>query len=201
MNNFIYKLKRDFKDCVENNKLFLVFLLSFFILGTIIAIICYIKFRDVLTIKNLTDKIFIDFLKGQKSIFGYCFLKFFKFVIVYILVILLCFNNFSCYVICLYILYFSYGLTFNLCLITLCYGFFGFIYGLIFLLIFGLLFLLLIVSLSLFCKNYCKNCKGYFNIFYDNWQEFLIILGITLSLLILELIFVPMLTKTFIIVL
>lgn len=201
MNNFICKLKRDYKDCLVNNKLFLVFFISFFILGIIIAIICYIQFRDIITIKNLTDKFLIDFLKGQKSIFGYCFLKFLKFILIYFLVILLCYNNFSCYLICLYVLYFSYSLVFNLCLISLCFGFFGFIFGLLFILLFGLMYLMLICSLSLFCKSYCKNCRRYFDIFYDNCQGFLIILGITLILLILELIFIPMLTKTFIIVL
>lgn len=201
MNNFVYKLKREFKDCAKENKLFLVFLCSFFILGIVISIICYIKFRDVITIKNLTDKFLIDFLKGQKSIFSYCFLKFLKFLLIYFLVILLCYNNFSCYLICLYVLYFSYSLIFNLCLITLCFGFFGFIYGLFFILIFGLIYLILIISLSLFCKNYCKNCRGYFATICENYLGILIILGLTLILLILELIFVPILTKTFIIVL
>ena len=105
MNNFFYKLKREFKNRVKENKLFLVFLFSFFILGIVISIICYIKFRDVITIKNLTDKFLIDFLKGQKSIFGYCFLKLLKFLLIYFLVILLCYNNYSCYLICLYVLY------------------------------------------------------------------------------------------------
>ena len=200
MNTFFYKLKREFKNHVKENKLFLVFLFSFFILGIVISIICYIKFRDVITIKNLTDKFLIDFLKGQKSIFGYCFLKLLKFLLIYFLVILLCYNNYSCYLICLYVLYFSYSLIFNLCLITLCFGFFGFIYGLLFILIFGLIYLILIGCLSLLCKN-CRNYRTYFATICENYLGILIILGLTLILLILELIFIPMLTKTFIIVL
>lgn len=202
MKNFLNKLKRDYLDCTNNNKIFLVFLLCFFVCGIVIAIICHFRFRDFLTLNNLTDKLLLNYIKKSSSLFSYFILKFFNLILISLILILICFNKYLSYLTCILMLYLGYCLTFNFCLIILLFGVFGFIYGLILLVIFGLIYSFILFSICLFCRNihFCHN-TSYFKELKNLLPIFLTCLIIIFILLILEIILMPMLSNTFIIVL
>lgn len=201
MNNFFNKLKRDYYEALKCNKLFLVFLLSFFVLGIIIAIICFIRFNSYLTIGNLTDKLMLDYLKRSCGVFRFFILRFLFYLLLVAIIVLLCCNKYSCFVVCFLMLYLGYNIIFNLCLITLCFGFFGFLYGLIVVFVLGLIFAFVLFSISILCCNCLKSCYGYFKEIGNIYTLLLLAIGIIFVLLILQIILMSLLSSTFIIVL
>lgn len=200
MISYFNKLKKDVLDSIYINKLFLVFLLIAFILGVILAFICFFNFKNVITIKNLTDKLLLNYFKCNYSLFKFFILKLLLISSLIVFVIIICANKISKYLMCFISLYYSYCLIFNLCVISLIFGFFGFIFALTIVFLLGLIYFLLVIVLMLLCLNKNNYCCNYFFNLRNILNYILIIYGLIFIILILEIIFIPLMSNTFIII-
>lgn len=198
MTNFFKKLKEEFIKIINCNKLFLVFLLIAFCLGLIIAIINLVSLKSVIIFNNLADVCLLRYLGKEISLFSFFLQRFFAYLLLFCFVILLCFNKFTSFLICFLTLYLTYLFVFDMGVVIICFGFFGIIFAIVNILIFNLCYLCLIFSLSLFCKS-CYG-RNYFNNLCCQYQFILILLLVLTVLCLLEMILLPLLSSTFIIV-
>lgn len=198
MNNFFKKLKEEFVRIYNSNKLFLVFLLISFLVGIIIAIINLISFKSIICLNNLIDVCLLGYFKKNISLFGFFVQKYFLCLFILILVFLVCSNKYSIYLLCALTLYFAYLIVFNMGVIILCFGFFGVIFAIFNILLTKLCFLLLCLFFGLYLKSNC-GCNYFANAI-KNYKFLLIICLILFVLVLLEMILLPLLSSTFIII-
>ena len=198
MTNFFKKLKEEFIRITNSNKLFLVFLLISFVLGISIAIINLISFKNVICLKDLTDFCLSQYFANDISLFAFFLKRFFVCVLIFLFVILICFNKYTSFLLCLLTLYLAYMLVFNMGVVIVCFGFFGVIFAFINILMFSLLYLFIFLSLGLFCK--CVNCRNYFFNLCSCFQFPLFLMICLFILCLLEMLLLPFLSSTFIII-
>jgi len=202
MKNYFNKLKEFLFDGILNNKIFLVFLLCFFVIGLIVAVISFVSFKDYISLYNLSDKLLLNHILHNFSGFKYFILKLLVYILIFFVVLLLCSNNILKYFISLIILYLSYNLLFNFLLITYIFGLFGCIFAIVNILIIGLINIALIIIFALIClqAKFEYNCYNYFNSIYSILPVLLVIVAGFVVVLFLQALLIPILSNTFVII-
>lgn len=200
MINFIRRVKDEVFSLIVENKIFLLFFLIPFVLGIVLAIIYLINFKEVLTIKNLIDTCLYKYLKCEISLFAYLIRRFLLFLLFFICIFAFHCNKFTQFLTFALVLYYSYFICFNMGIVIICFGFFGFLYALIMYLVLGILYLLLLLIMALFCKQ-CKMSGNYLGSCKKGYPICCVLVGALLVLNIIEIILLPILSSTFIIIL
>ena len=115
-----YKTKSNISFFLSRYKKLIVILSLLVLFGIVIGIITASKISGSITINNLLDKNFYNFLSGNKSDFGLFFSYLFIFLV---LVSVIMFLNFSPWLMCttfLLLIFYSYFIAFNVtCIIVL----------------------------------------------------------------------------------
>lgn len=199
MSIFLNEIKRKVLDCFKVNKVYFIFLISFFLLGVIIGLISVFTYFKILDINNLTDSCLLNYLKDKIGLFSFLIRRFFHIFLIFISIFIISFNKFTCFLNSVILLYLGYILIFNLSVIIICFGFFGVIYSLISILIIGLALNLLLIITMMICRDCCLCNFGFLNGCKDNFILFLILLALILVLCILEILLLPFLSSTFIV--
>lgn len=196
------KVINDFKSKIieicKNNKLFLLEILLAFLMGVVIAIIYLINCKDFLTFKNLIDNTLFLYLKRNIGLFSFFIRKFFTFILFFLLIFFIFMNKFTKYLYLLVTLYLGYSIIFNMGIIILTFGFFGFIFAIIITLILGLAYFALFSIFAIDCNN-CLCSNFYLNGFKNDILNFFLITILVLILLIVEIILVSIFSSIFII--
>lgn len=196
------KLLNDFKrnifKSIKNNKIFFMFILSAFFIGVIIGVISLIAYKEIIVFKNLIDNPLYLYIKHDISLFSFFIRKLLLLLLIAVISFLLCLNKISKYLYLLISLYLGYLMIFNMGVIIICFGFFGFIFALINILLIGLLYFLILTLIVLNCNdclcfnNVLMQCKNRLSVF-------LLLLVLLVIACVLEMLLVPLFSSTFII--
>lgn len=198
MTNFFKKLKEECARIFNSNKLFLVFLLISFLIGIVIAIINLISFKNIICLNNLIDLCLLGYFKKNINLFGFFLQRFFLCFFVLGLVIVVCCNKYSSYLLCALTLYMAYIIVFNMGVTILCFGFFGVIFSIFVIFLIKFSFLILCLFLGLYLQSSCKT--KYFSYVFSNYKFLLCFCFALFAVVLLETILLPLLSSTFIII-
>lgn len=198
MTKFFQKLKNELIDCFCFNRFFLLFLLICFVFGIIIAIINLINLKEIIVLNNLSDCFLLDYLKNDIGLFAFFLKRFFLNLFIYLIIIVVCFNKYTSYILCFLMLYFGYIIVFNMGVFILCFGFFGLIFALINIFLIGICYIFLMIFLSFFCKKSCG--RNYFASVFSNYEGLCVLLLALLVLCLIEMILLPLLSSTFVVI-
>ena len=138
----------------------------------------------------------LAYIVKEISLFSFFIKRFFLNLFVFGLILLLCFNKLCSYVVALITIYLGYSIIFNMGVLIICFGFFGFIYSLIYLIVSFLLILSMIVF-ALNCRYH--NCSHGYILSVIRCRTTIVCLLFVVLILILETILTPILCSTFII--
>jgi len=196
------KVFNDFKkqviDCIKNNSLFSVLIFSAFFIGVVIAVINLITFKEILSFKNLIDVPLYLYIKQDISLFSFFIRKFFLVLLLCIISFLLCTNKFTKYIYLFICVYLGYVIVFNMGIIIICFGFFGFVFAFLITLLLNALYFLVLSLIVLNC-NECLCLNNYFINFKNRLPLFLILLGFVLLVALIEMLLTALLSSIFII--
>lgn len=200
MLKILKKIKDDIFSLLSESKVYLLFFAIPFTLGIILGIIYLVNFKEVLTIKNLIDFRLYRYLTNEISLFVFFLRNFFLLVLFNIFIFIFHLNRYTQFLCFVLILYLSYYLCFNTGIVILCFGFFGIIYSLVYYLIFGLCFIILLSIMIVFCRQ-CLLSGNYINSCKNGYPLIVFLMCASLVLCLVQLVLLPFMTSTFIIVL
>ena len=193
---FLKDLKRQVLECFAKKKVFLILIISTFLLGVIIAVISLFGLRDILSFRNLLDNPLCLYIKKDINLFSFFIRRFFLLLLCGCVCFLLILNKYTKYFCLLIFLYLSYFFVFNMGIIIISFGFFGLLFAIFVMLLFWLLYLFLLLCFVMLCLNSnCKYSKDYKT--YLIFGLFIMVLFFLLALL--EMILTALLSSAFII--
>jgi len=203
MLNFLNNLKINIQTAFKQHIVFFFIILACLLISIISAIITCVNYFEYFTIKNLTDKLLISYLKNDISIWSLFIRRFFNFLFFAILIYLLCCSKYSAPFSLIIICFLAFNLVLNIFVFIRLFGFWGAVVSIIVFLLIGLILLATLIIFSLLCLEYSchqQNLKCYFNLSGGLGFIFLTLMCVFLVLAILELILLPICSSVIIIV-
>ena len=203
MLNFLNNLKINIQTAFNKHRVFFFIILACLLISIISAIITCVNYFEYFTIKNLTDKLLLSYLKNDISIWSLFIRRFFNYLLLAALIYLLCCNKYSAPFSIIIICFLSFNIVLNICIFIRLFGFLGAIVSSIIFLLIGAVLIASLIIFSMLCLEYSchqQNIKHYFNLSGGLGFIFLIFLCIFLILAILELILLPICSSVIIIV-
>ncbi|MBQ0017306.1 MAG: hypothetical protein KBT30_01585 [Clostridiales bacterium] len=184
------KIKNYVQEVIADNKRTFIALLVAMLFGIIVSLILTLGNADTLTVKNLLDRHIIDFISGSISAITYFFYEFLKLLFTYALVVFFGMTRLHIVVDIVIISYESFLFSFNFTLLIITSGLTGFIFALFTVFLKSVILTLLLLATMFTChqkyKSSCPNNKA----FKDILKTVLIFFGISLAIIILNMIII-----------
>lgn len=190
---------------LEHKCLYLIALIGVLI-GFATGIFASIKYASIIECANIPDQILVGFLKQDVGIFSLFFSRFITLIFLFLVIILISCVPFLLFLNFIILIYKSFVLALTIGMIIILYGISGVILTIFVLLPCGLIFLFVLTGLIVVCTERGFNCKKYGMAFFSSCQPdfptkiifFLFCLAILV--LIVELLLLPIISVTFVIV-
>lgn len=169
-------------DCIKKQKIFFIILVILTLVAIIMGIFSAINIDISVLPINLSNIIYIKYLKGDCGVGFFIFGAFITFCIFYFIFMLCCCKKFLVPIAILFYLYFVYSQIVVFTSIILIYGFFNTI-----IVLFVLLFYIMIqiCLYTLIILNFVSNCNqhNYFNLCFKNNLSILTVLNLLFILI------------------
>lgn len=199
-----YKYKNSFAQFWSTYKALLLLCFVFLVFGLSLGIFKSIKYSGDLTLSNLSDSNFVEFLKGDRGTMGLFFPCMFGFLFFSGIIIFVNFKPFCKIFTFLILIIKGYLIGFDITILIVQYGISGVLNVFIFILPFDLMICLILIFLSAIAikrnniiKKYgCNSCCSNFNYKKVYWA--LVIVGVVIILL--KCLLLPLVKVTIIVV-
>lgn len=202
----LYYIKSVIKQHISKYKVFYCIALICFLIGIVTGVLTGIKYASLIDSSHIPDRLLINFLSNQASVFGVLFSRIIDFVFLIILVFLLCLIPLASLLNFIIIIYKSYLLSLTFVFVIVLYGFSGLLLSLFIILPCGLLFIFALSSIICVACERSINSKKYGFAFFSDCQPkfptklIAILFCFAVIAAIVEIILLPIISVTFVII-
>lgn len=201
-----YYLKQQIIHHILTHKVYYIIGGICFLLGLVTGIFSAIKYANLVEVAHISDSVLISFLAGKTSIFGLFFARIVSYLFLTITIILISGVFFLIPVTYIILLYKSFISALTISFLIVLYGFSGVLLTIFVILPSLLLFYLALIALISTCVRRCLMCRKYGAVYFSDQVYFFplknifAILLIMLVACIIEILFLPIISATFIII-
>jgi hypothetical protein len=201
-----YYLKQLLKHHIAIHKTYYIIGCICFLLGFVTGIFSAVKYASLVEVGHISDTVLISFLAGEASIFGLFFARIVSYLFLSIIITLICGVFYLIPFSYIILIYKSFIAALTVSFLIVLYGFSGVLLTIFVILPTYILFYFAFIALISICVKRCLVCKKYGAVYFSDQvycfplRSIFNILLIMLAGCLIEILFLPIISATFIVI-
>jgi|LGOV01.1.fsa_nt_gb hypothetical protein len=202
----IYYIKQKLIQHLKDYKILYIIGGLVFLLGFVCGVFTAIKYADLVDIRDITDSVLINFLKDETSVFGVFFSRVISYIFICVIIILINAVFWCIPLNYIFLFYKSFILAMNISFLIILFGFSGILISLLVLIPCQVIFNSSLISLISICVRRSIERRKFGFAYFSDCQPFFpsktlyFICCLFLVCAVLELLLLPIISVTFIII-